>query len=436
MRRFSMLRLGILFFWLFYYSTSYAAPGKWLRVEIGMIGTASQDILQSCFDHVEKDHYEGLLIVLNTAGGSLEATRSMVQMMMASEQPVLVWIGPSGAHAGSAGAFITLAAHVAAMAPGTNIGASTPIDSSGKNIGGENSGDDLKKKVLNDTTSFIQSIAEARGRNKEMATSFVTSAISITASEALQHNIIDFIADDPQALFNQAAGKKITLNGKPTSFPEVKTLLLDDYKLTLGQKILSVLSNPNLFYLLFMAGLIGLGFELTHPGVFFPGVAGAICLILALIATSVLPVSYGAAALILVGVLLLVAEAFVPSFGTLGIGGIVAFILGSVFLVDPGNQQGLRVSWWTIMPSGLLVIATFLFLGYLVFRSDRSKVHSGQEGLLGKQAQILSDFQDGHGKVRVDGELWNARGPESLTKDSAVKVVGIDGLTLIVKQII
>jgi membrane-bound serine protease (ClpP class) len=411
-----------------------SSMNRWLKVSIGIIGTASDDILRAALERVTRDAFDGLVIVLDTPGGSLDATRAMVQRIMGAPVPVVVWIGPNGAHAGSAGAFITLAAHVAVMAPGTNIGAATPIDSSGKDIGGkEGSGtDDIKKKVMNDTVSFITSIAETRGRNAEMASSFVTAALSLTATEALENNVIDFIAEDLKQLFSQVEGRVVSLNGKKVRFPAVEDPELVNYELSVRQEILSILSNPNLFYLLFMAGLIGLGFELTHPGALFPGVIGGICLILALIATSVLPISYGAAALVLAGIGMLVAEAFLPSFGILGIGGVAAFLLGSVFLVDPSGQEGLRISWGAILPGGLAVIGTTLFLGFLILRTSRSRVRSGQEGITGKVGQVLRDFVAGEGPVRVEGEIWTAKCHYDLKKGQPVKVLASEGLMLIV----
>lgn len=405
--------------------------GNWLEVKIGIIGTASEDILNAAMEEVSKNKYAGLVIVLDTPGGALENTRNMVKTIMAAPFPVIVWVGPAGSRAGSAGAFITLAGHIAAMAPGTNIGAAHPIDASGKDIGNE----ELGRKVTNDTVAFIETIAKARGRNVEMARSFVQTSVSITDSEALENNVIDLKAASVGELITMVSGRKITLDDKREVELSSNDAGLVPYEKTMRQKILEILSNPNLFYLLFMAGLIGIGYELTHPGMLFPGVVGAICLILALIATSVLPVSYGAALLIIAGVAMLVAEAFLPSFGILGVGGFIALVLGSVFLVDPQNEAGLRISWMTIAPTAVMVGGGFLALGYLVLRSERAPVKSGSDGMVGQIGIALEDFVDGKGQIRVAGSIWSAQSTEAaITKGDEVVIHAISGLKLSVSK--
>lgn len=423
---------------------------KWLKVEIGIIGSASENILDSALKNVSEKNYAGLIIVLDTPGGQLDSTRKMVKSMIAADFPIVAWIGPGGAHAGSAGAFITIAANVAAMAPATNIGAAHPIQSTGQNIGNnENKNESkLEEKVLNDTVSFMESIAELRDRNVEMARSFVTTSISITANEALEHKIIDVIAPDLKTLMQNIHGLKVELKSEPkASKPQqisemtlnTKSANIDNFEPSFAQEILKILSNPNVFYLLFMAGIIGLGFEFTYPGSIFPGVIGSICLILALMATSVLPISFGAASLIFVGIALLVAEAFVPSFGVLGIGGFVAFVLGSIFLVDPHDQHGLRISLWTIAPSALLIAASSLGIALLLIRSGTAKAQSGAEALIGKKAKIFRSFVGHEGRVLIEGEIWKARSELDLSGTNVSDEVVIDkieGLTLVVKPIL
>jgi membrane-bound serine protease (ClpP class) len=408
--------------------------GNWLDVKIGVIGAASEDILNAAMEEVRKEGYAGLVISLDTPGGALENTRNMVKTIMASPFPIVVWVGPAGSRAGSAGAFITISGHIAAMAPGTNIGAAHPIDASGKDI----DNDELGRKVTNDTVAFIESIAKARNRNVDMARSFVQTSVSITDTEALENKIIDFKASNSVELLNAMNGRKITLDDKTVVKLDTKEAGLVAYEKTFRQKILEILSNPNLFYLLFMAGLIGIGYELTHPGMLFPGTVGAICLILALIATSVLPVSYGAAALIIAGVGMLVAEAFLPSFGVLGVGGFVALVLGSVFLVDPQNEAGQRISLLAIAPTAVVVGGGFLTLGYLIFRSEKSAPKSGKEALAGSVGTVIQDFIDGKGQIRVAGAIWAAQlsglsGTENgAKKGDEVVVNSANGLNLIV----
>lgn len=413
-------------------SPAEALTGNWLEVKIGIIGAASEDILNSALDAVVKDGHAGLIISLDTPGGALENTRNMVKKIMAADFPVVVWVGPAGSRAGSAGAFITISGNIAAMAPGSNIGASHPIDSSGKDIDNK----ELGRKVTNDTIAFIESIAKARGRNIDMARSFVQTSVSITDTEALENNIIDFKASNTAELLSLMNTRLVTLDSKRVVRLDTTNSGIVGYQISMRQKLLEILSNPNLFYLLFMAGLIGIGYELTHPGMLFPGVVGAICIILALIATSVLPVSYGAAALILVGIGMLIAEAFLPSFGILGLGGFIALILGSVFLVDPQNEAGMRISWLTIAPTAIVIGAGFVTLGYLILKSGKSPVRSGSEALIGAPGTVLGSFVQGKGQIRVAGAIWSAHcNPEQqLQAGDEVIVNNVHGLNLEVSK--
>jgi len=416
-------------------SGAWAASEKWLEVEIGIIGTASDDILKSAIDRVEKEKLSGLLVILDTPGGALDATRSMVKAIMKATFSIVVWVGPSGSRAGSAGAFITLAANVAAMAPGTNIGAAHPINADGSDLGES----DGAKKIEEDTAAFMESIAVKRGRNLEMAKAFVLASNSVTADEALENKVIDLIAADTEDIFRQLDGKTYELpTGEKRAFRTAGAAAVA-YERSLKQEILQVLSNPNIFYLLFIAGLIGIGFELTHPGVLFPGVAGGISMILALIATSVLPVSMGAMLLLLAGVAFMVGEIFLPSFGVLGIGGFLAFLIGSFLLVDPSNAQGLRISLYTIGPGAAALALALLVIGYLVLRSGRAAVVTGAEAMIGKHGKAVAPFTDGCGQVRIEGEIWNARVMDASVGDlgmgDAVGVVGMEGLTLCVKRV-
>lgn len=422
------LILALLFYFISSVSLGQTQQTSWLKAEIGTIGVSSTDVLESALNAVKEKNHAGLILQLDTPGGSLEETRKMTKIMMTSLVPIVVWVGPSGSRAGSAGAFITLASHVASMAPGTNIGAAHPIQSNGKKLDDEV----LKEKILNDTLAFIESLAQKNNRNVEMARSFVALSTSITAEEALKNNIIDYIAKDIPTLMKLIHGKEVSLyNGNIVEL-STKNVAVAEYEPTLGQGFLKILSDPNLFYLFFLAGLIGLGFEITHPGSIFPGVIGGLSLILALIATSVLPVSWGAAALILVGIIFMIAEAFVPSFGALGIGGFVGFVLGSVFLVDPSNEQGLRISWFYIIPGAIVVGAFGSLIGWLVVKSERRKVHSGSQMLVGEEGEAIEDFVDAKGKVRVEGEIWQAHtvSEGSILKGEKVKVKSSEGLVL------
>jgi membrane-bound serine protease (ClpP class) len=414
---------------------SPSGKGAWLRVPIGIIGPASEDILDAALDHAQEHGYSGVVVALDTPGGALDSTRNMVKRIMSAPLPVIAWVGPAGSRAGSAGAFITISAHIAAMAPGTNIGAAHPVSAGGQNVGDE----EMERKVTNDTLAFIESIALKRNRNVEMVRSFVATSVSITDSEALQNNVIDLIAKDVDSVLESVHDREVELESGVRLKLSTRGARIDVFEPSLRQKLLSILSNPNFFYLLFLAGIVGLGYELTHPGVLFPGVIGSICLILALIATSVLPISYGAAALILAGVAMLIAEAFLPSFGVLGVGGVIAFVLGSVFLVDPGNDQGLRISWYAIAPGAIVVCGAMLTLGIIVLRSGRAPARSGREALIGQQGVALDDLRDGEGQIRVAGAIWRARlsGPPgvAVAKGDRVVVRAIEGLLVEVEKI-
>jgi membrane-bound serine protease (ClpP class) len=414
---------------------SPAGKGAWLRVPIGIIGPASEDILDAALDHAQEHGYSGVIVAVDTPGGALDSTRNMVKQIMSAPLPVIAWVGPAGSRAGSAGAFITISAHIAAMAPGTNIGAAHPVSAGGQNVGD----DEMERKVTNDTLAFIESIALKRNRNVEMIRSFVATSVSITDAEALQNNVIDLISKDVDSLLESVHGREVELESGVRLKLSTKDARIDAFEPSLRQKLLSILSNPNLFYLLFLAGIVGLGYELTHPGVLFPGVIGSICLILALIATSVLPISYGAAMLILAGVAMLIAEAFLPSFGVLGVGGVIAFVLGSVFLVDPGNDHGLRISWYAIAPGAFVVCGAMLALGVIVLRSERAPARAGREALIGQQGIALDDLRGGEGQIRVAGTIWRARlsGPPgvAVSKGDRVVVRAIEGLVVEVEKI-
>lgn len=376
---------------------------------IGTISPASVDILESAMSLAKKRNAVALVIELDTPGGLLESTRRMTRDILISPIPVIVWVGPGGARAASAGSFITMAAHVAAMAHATNIGAAHPVGVGLPSTKGGGDGSIAMEKALKDTVAMAESIATTRGRSVEMARSFVLASEAITAQEALENKVIDILADSLDELFERIVDRPVRLDSGVTTTLTLKGAKIIRHEKNFRHAILEIVSDPNVFYLLFLAGIIGLGFELTHPGVIFPGVAGAICLLLALVAMSVLPVNYGGFCLLIAGIIMMIAEIFVPSFGTLGIGGIIAFILGSLLLFDPAT--GVSVSIWTILP-GAFAIALFLaFIGLVTLKTLRSRVTSGQEGMAGKSAVVFRDFSGNMGQVRVNGEIWAAELP-------------------------
>lgn len=402
--------------------------------QLGTISPASADILESAMRLAKEKQAVALVIELDTPGGLLESTRRIVRDILNAPIPVIVWVGPNGARAASAGAFITMAAHVAAMARATNIGAAHPV---GVGLPTSKDGGDGKvamEKALKDTLAMAESIANTRGRNVELARSFVLASESITAEEALANKVIDLLADSVDELLDGIVERPVKMESGSTINLTLKGARIVRHEKHLRHKILEVVSDPNIFYLLFLAGIIGLGFELTHPGVILPGVAGAICLLLALVAMSVLPINYGALGLLLSGLVMMIAELFVPSFGALGIGGIIAFILGSSLLFDPAT--GLAISIWTILPGALAVAGVLAFIGFVTLKAMRSRVMSGQEAMVGARAEVLRDFAGNTGQVRVNGEIWTAELPSGETALSGDRVVvkKVDGLKLFVSR--
>ena len=318
---------------VFAQSKDAAAPHVDLIAIDGSINPAVDDFIRESIARAKNNGARALVVQLDTPGGLLTSTRTIVKEMLGAQVPVMVWVGPSGAGAGSAGVFITLAAHVAAMAPGTNIGAAHPVAGGGQEVKGV-----MGEKIENFTASFSESIAQKRGRNAEWAIQAVRKSVAITESDALKKNVIDIVAKDIDDLLKQADGRKVDLDGK------IAVLALKDAKvirheMSLKQRVLNTLSDPNIAYLLMMAGLLGLYMEFSHPGVIFPGVVGAICLLLALASFQLLPLNYTGLTLIALGIGLLVAEMFVPSFGFLGIGGIIALAIGSLFLFDTESSD-------------------------------------------------------------------------------------------------
>ncbi|HET9916327.1 MAG TPA: nodulation protein NfeD [Candidatus Binatia bacterium] len=392
----------------------------------GSINPAVDDFIRESIARAKNNGARALVVQLDTPGGLLTSTRTIVKEMLGAQVPVMVWVGPSGAGAGSAGVFITLAAHVAAMAPGTNIGAAHPVAGGGQEVKGV-----MGEKIENFTASFSESIAQKRGRNAEWAIEAVRKSVAITESDALKKNVIDIVAKDIDDLLTQADGRKVDLDGKPQVLA-VKGAKVNRHEMSLKQTVLNILADPNIAYLLMMAGLLGLYMEFSHPGVIFPGVAGAICLLLALASFQLLPLNYTGLALIALGIALLVAEMFVPSFGFLGIGGIIALAIGSLFLFDTESSD-LIVDRSIVFTAVGTVGAIMLALSYLVFRTQQAKPSMGMEALVGTIGEVRSELAPA-GKIFVHGEYWNARADAPIEVDAKVVVIGFEGMTLKVRR--
>jgi membrane-bound serine protease (ClpP class) len=394
----------------------------------GTINPATSEFLQNSISAAEKENAEALLIEMDTPGGVLASTQSMVREILNSPVPVIVFVAPKGARAASAGTFILMAAHVAAMAPGTRVGAAHPVTAGGQDIG-----DDMRTKAENDTAAFIESIAKQRGRNAEWAVQAVRESTSITEDEALKLRVVDLVAEDRSALLEEVDGRKVQMNGEERVL-RTKGASLVTHEMTFINRIIDALSHPNIAVLLFLGGLLGLYVEFTHPGLLFPGIAGAICLILFFIAGEVLPLNYAGFALVGLGIALLVAELFVPSFGLLFIGGMVALTLGLLLLFDT-PESDLRVSFWGVLFPAMLALGVFggLIL-YGVTRIHLTPQRSGVEGLVGARGEARSNFSRARGKVFVAGEWWNAISEEPIRSGEPIEVLGVKGMVLKVRK--
>ncbi len=403
-----------------------SVPRVDLIVIDGGINPAVDDFIRESIARARSKGARALIIQLDTPGGLLTSTRSIVKEILGAPVPVIVYVAPSGAGAGSAGVFITLAAHIAAMAPGTNIGAAHPVAGGGQEVKGV-----MGEKIENFTASFSEAIAEKRGRNTEWAIQAVRRSVSITEKEALKKNVIDIVAKDVDDLLKQAEGKKVDLDGRDQAL-SLAGARVERFEMGLKQKILNTLSDPNIAYLLLMAGILGLYMEFSHPGVIFPGVAGGICLLLALTSFQILPINYAGLLLMLLGIALLIGEAFLPSFGVLGIGGAISLGLGSLLLFDTESSD-LVVDRSIIFTAVGTLSAFIVLVGYLVFKSQKRKPTLGLEGLLGEVGEVKVALSPA-GKIFVHGEYWNAEGDGEVGVGEKVRVVGFEGMTLKVKR--
>jgi membrane-bound serine protease (ClpP class) len=392
----------------------------------GSINPAVDDFIRESIGRSKSNGARALIIQLDTPGGLLTSTRTIVKELLSDLVPVIVYVAPSGAGAGSAGVFITMAAHIAAMAPGTNIGAAHPVAGGGQEVKGI-----MAEKIENFTASFSESVAQQRGRNTEWAIQAVRKSVSITEKEALKIKVIDIVAKDIDDLLEQAHGRKVDIEGRKHELA-LKGARVERYEMSLKQKVLNTIADPNIAYLLMMAGILGLYMEFAHPGVIFPGVAGAICLLLAFASLQLLPINYTGLALIFFGIALLIGEAFYPSFGVLGIGGIISLTLGSLLLFDtPMSDFGVDR---TIVFTAVGTLGSFvLAVSYLVFRSQKEKVTLGVEGLIG-EIGVVKDKLSPTGRVFVHGETWRAEADNEIDVGEKVEVVGVEGMVLKVRR--
>ncbi|NDJ82150.1 nodulation protein NfeD [Vibrio campbellii] len=438
---------------LLLFASQALASTVWVLPVKGAIGPALSDYLSREIEEAQQNGVDLVILKMDTPGGLDSSMRDIIHAITTSTVPIATWVGPSGSRAASAGTYILLASHVAAMAEATNLGAATPVALGGapqqpSSDEGKDSTDSqpestekasdevpaktaMEKKVINDARAYIKGLARLHDRNAEWAEKAVSMAASLDATEALELNVIDYIANSPEDLVSTINGIEVKLNGNPFKLALDNPTWVErvpDWR----AEMLAVITNPNVAYILMLIGIYGLLLEFYNPGIGLPGVLGGICLLLAMYALQMMPVNYVGLGLLLLGIALMIAEAFNPSFGILGLGGVVAFVLGSIFLMDsdiPGFQIALPLIFGiAIFSVGLIVITVGLLI-----KIRSKKATTGLENFPGKLAVVSDDFVDGTGRVQLDGALWQAKAEQKLKQGDHVTVVKIKGLTLTVK---
>ena len=406
------------------------------RIEVeGVISAATADFIQGAIDQSEAEEASALLIELDTPGGVLEPTKEIVQSLLNAGLPVIVYVAPQGAWAASAGTFITLAAHVAAMAPGTSIGAASPVGggtSEDRDEEGERT-DVMGQKVENFTSAFIESIAQERDRNVEWAISAVREAEAIGAEKALELGVVDVVARTRAALFEQIEGREITVSGEAHTL-KVSGLPVRTIEMTPLEKVFAFIANPNVAVILMMGAVLGIMLEVNSPGMFVPGAVGLVCLVLAVFAFDLLPFSWLGLVLMAAGIALMVAELFVSALGLLFTAGVVVFLLGGAMLFEMPDVSDVSVSFWSVLvPAAAGMIGFGAIVIYAIGRTFARAQTAGVSemiGMIGRAATAL----DPEGRVFVRGEYWTASCDERIPTDSAVEVTAVVGMRLRVRR--
>jgi membrane-bound serine protease (ClpP class) len=405
----------------------------------GAIGPVSQELIMRGIDNAEAEAAAMVILQMNTPGGLDHSMREIIQGILDAHVPVITFISPQGSRAASAGTYILYASHIAAMAPATNLGAATPVQLGGApttptdpDSAGKQQGDDgktsMEKKIINDAAAYIKGLAKLRGRNEAWAEMAVREADSLTAEEALEKNVIDLVADDLSALLLQLDGREVNVKGRIVTL-ETKGLIIERITPDWRSSLLAIITNPNIAYILMLVGIYGLILEFSNPGIILPGVVGTICLLMSLYAFQVLPINYAGLALLGIGLAFIIAEMFVTSGGILGIGGVVAFTVGSIMLFD---DKYIAVSI-PLIGGTALVSAGFMLWILKKFSTLRHRqVVSGTEYMIGRTGTVIEDFS-GRGRVEVDGESWLADSDDHLTAGQQIRVEAIDKLVLTVK---
>ncbi len=410
------------------FASSVAAANSIVKIRVDdTIQPITAEYIDRAIEHARQTNADAVLIELSTPGGLLDSTRTIIQTILASPVPVIIYVAPSGARAASAGFFILEAADVAAMAPGTNTGAAHPVT-----LGGEKMDDTMKTKIENDSAAFMRSYVGPRGRNVQLAETAVRESKSWTDQEALQQHLIDVVARDQNDLLHQLDGRTIKRFDGKTAKLHLVGDSIDELPMTLKQRILNFLLDPNIAFLVLAVGALALYAEFNHPGAIVPGVVGVVFILLALFALNLLPTRYASLTLILAAFVLFALEAKFATHGILGLGGIVLLTLGGLLLVD-GPIPQMRVQLWTALgvsvPLGLITV----FLMTIALRARRSKVVTGLQGMIGAVGEARTDI-DPEGKVFVQGELWNAHARSRVGLGEHVVVRKVDGLELEVEK--
>ena len=392
----------------------------------GAINPVTTEFIIQSIEDAENNNVELLVIEMDTPGGLMASMHKIVKSILASEVPVAVYVAPSGSRAGSAGVFITMAAHIAAMAPSTNIGSAHPVSLGG----GQDTSQVMAEKIINDAVASIKSVAEKRGRNAEWAEKAVRESANITETEALEQNVIDYIVPLVDSLLSVIDGTEIeVVNGK--KILNTKNARIEEQQMSWRQKGLNVLSDPNIAYLLMMLGMAGIFFEIYNTGSIVPGVVGGIAMILALYSLDTLPINYAGLLLIILSIVMFLLEIKVQSYGVLSIGGVISFIIGSIMLID-SPLPFLQISMELIISAAICIAAFFVFAVGMTYRAQKRKPTTGREGLVGEHGKAI-DVLNPEGSVEVHGEIWNAIANEKIKKGQKVEILEVDPKHLIIK---
>lgn len=393
----------------------------------GIINPATAKFITESIDQAAQQGAQCLIVQLDTPGGLMESMRTIVKKILTANIPIIVYVAPSGARAASAGVFITIAAHLAVMAPSTHIGAAHPVT-----LGEGKENKTMSEKILNDTVSYIKTIAKTRGRNVDWAEKAVRKSVSITEEEAVKLNVVDFISSDLQDLLAKIDGKVIKFDGVTRTLL-TKGVQPRSMQMSWRYRLLDILSNPTIAYIFLMLGIYGIFFELSNPGAILPGVVGGIFLILGFYALQMLPINFAGLALIFFAIILFIAEIKVVSHGLLAVGGVISLLLGSLMLIETPTEY-MRISLSVIIPAVLVSAGFFTFAVTKAVKARLSKPTTGMEGLIGETGVTVTSIAP-EGKVSIHGEYWNAFSDENIEKDQKIIVVAVKNLKLQVKKI-